>query len=391
MERSVFHLYRTKKNLFVAGIFAFILLVAGCETTQLMPLIHLDTPEHHAYTGIKLIDQKKYTEAQKEFELALKLNKEYSKAYAGIALVKTYTSDFKGARDYLDKGVGYARSDEERLFSYLSMIRYQTQSQTEKNWLEEAEDAFRASVKMDPQNSSAYYFMGLAYKQACNFEAAGEMFAKVLALRGDYAAQADQESNFIRKVQRAMPVSLTGQRIALVENLTRADAAALFMKELKIDVLYENAVVKTSGAAARKTTLIRTTAQDIAGHPFQTDIERILKIGVRFLENDPDGNFKPNVVCSRAEFAMMLEDIMIRVTGDRSINKRFVGARSPFSDIQNASPYFNAAMVVTTRGLMEVKNAMTGEFAPNKSMTGVDALLSIRALKDKWNYNSLRR
>ncbi len=378
---------RTNGILILFKILAFTLLIAGCETSRLMPLIQLDTPEHHTYAGIKLIDQKKYYEAQKEFELALQLNREFSKAHTGLGLVKTYTSDFKGARDHLEKGARYARSDEERLFRHLSMIRYQTQSRLERKWLDDTQDEFRAAVKIDPQNSSAYYFMGLAFKQACNFNAAGDMFAKVLALRSDYSSEADQELNFIRKVQRAMPVSIVGQRIALIDSVTRADAAALFMEELQIDVLYQRRLARTSGVPADKTALIKTTAKDIAGHPFKADIEGILKIGVRLLENDPEGNFKPNDVCSRAEFAMMLEDIMVRVTGDRSISQRFVGARSPFSDIKNSSPYFNAAMVVTTRGLMEIKNAIAGEFAPNKSMTGVDALLSIRALKDKWNYN----
>lgn len=385
---------RTNKVLFLFLILTCFLGITGCTTARLLPLIQLDTPDHHVYAGMKLLDTGKYADARREFELALQLDKKYSKAYTGIGLVNTYTSDFKNALDNLEKGVLYARTDEEKLFSHVSMIRYQTQSNLEKKWLDISKNEFKAAVEINPKHSAAYYFLGLAFKQACNFDSAGEMFAKVLVLKTDYVSEADREWKFIQKVQRAMPGSAKGKRIALVERITRADAAALFIEELKIDALYEMRRVKTSDASfpysentARKESYIRRASKDIVHHPLKADIEGILKIGVRGLENDPDGNFKAGQVLTRAEFALILEDILMKVTGDQTLATRFTGSRSPFSDVQNVLPYFNAAMVVTTRGLMEVKNATTGEFAPGKPVAGVDALLSIRSIKDKWDYN----
>jgi hypothetical protein len=43
-------------------------------------------------------------------------------------------------------------------------------------------------------------------------------------------------------------------------------------------------------------------------------------------------------------------------------------------------------MVATTRGLMSVRSETTKEFALHKTVAGIEALLSIRTLKDKWNY-----
>lgn len=386
MDMRVFYQDRTRKVLFLVMIAVFLSLNTGCETARLMPLIQLDTPHHHTFAGLKLVDQGKYAEAQKAFELALQSNNHYSKAYTGLGLVKTYASDFKGAQDHFEKGRRYAGSDEERFLSHVSLIRFHTQSQQEPDWLEKSQDEFKAAVKIDPQNVSAYYFMGLAFKQACRFDSAGEMFAKASAFRSDYLAEAGRESDFIRKVQRAMPVSTAGRRIALVESMTRADAALLLMEELKIDALYSGEVPAHAGDSFGKKAFVRTTARDIAGHPLKKDIEGVLQVGIRGLGNDPEGNFRPDSSLSRAEFALILEGIMTRITGDRSLNQRFVGSRSPFSDVPNSSPYFNAAMVVTTRGLMICKNEMNGEFAPYKPLTGVDALLSVRVLKDKWNY-----
>jgi hypothetical protein len=236
--------------------------------------------------------------------------------------------------------------------------------------------------------------MGMAYKQSYDFNAAGQMFTKVLELKTDYIGKADAEWNFVQKVQRAMPGTATGRQIALVEKITRADAAALFMEELKIDVLYKKKTPKTFDTsfkdpekAAQAAKPVKLTAKDIADHPLKVDIEGILEIGVRGLENDPNGNFMPGETISRAEYAMMIEDILIKVSGDNALATKFIGSKSPFPDLRDSLPYFNAVMVVTSRGIMEAQDISTGEFAPLKPVAGVDALLMIRKIKEQLKFN----
>ncbi|HUJ76785.1 MAG TPA: S-layer homology domain-containing protein, partial [bacterium] len=57
--------------------------------------------------------------------------------------------------------------------------------------------------------------------------------------------------------------------------------------------------------------------------------------------------------------------------------------QSPFPDVRNDSPYFNAVEVVVTRNLMEAKDKINGVFAPAEPVSGADALLVIRALKSE--------
>jgi len=393
-EQHMFYSHRRNKVLLLVVFIMGILLIAGCGQVPRIPVSQLDKPEHHVFTGMRLLDQEKYADAQREFELALQLDRKYSKAYTGLGLVKTYIADFKGALENLEQGTKYAKADEEMLFGHVGMIRYQTQSKLEKKWLAICKDEFDAAVKLDPKHSAAYYFMGLAYKQAYDFNAAGLMFTKVLELKTDYVAKADHEWNFIQKVQRAMPGSVTGKQIALVERISRADAAALFMEELKIDVLYKKRTPKKFDTsfkdpekAADQAKIVVTTAKDIADHPMRADIEGILEIGVRGLENYPDGNFHPGEIVTRAAYAMMLEDVLIKVTGDNALATRYIGSTSPFPDLRADLPYFNAVMVVTSRGIMQVKDMTTGEFAPLKSVAGVDALLIIRKVKEELKFN----
>jgi len=383
---------RISKMLVLFIFFACVLLLVSCAPKERVAISQLDTPEHHTYTGLKLIDQEKYTDAQREFELAIQLDTKYSKAYTGTALVKIYTANFDAAWDNLKTGWKYAKTDEERLFVYVSRIQYYTQSKSEKKWLALAKDDFDEAIKLDPKHSPAYYFMGLAYKAGLNFNSAGQMFTKVLELKSGYVDETDVQWKFLQKVQRAMPGTVTGKQITLVERLTRADAAALFMEELKIDVLYKKRTPKTFDTsfknpekAAAKTAKI--TANDIADHPLKVDIEGILEIGVRGLENYPDGNFHPDELVTRAAFAIMLEDILIKVTGDNSLTTKFIGSTSPFPDLKADLPYFNAIMVVTSRGIMEAKDMTSGEFAPLSPVAGVDALLIIRKIKEELKFN----
>jgi len=383
---------RISKMLTLFTFFACVLLLVSCAPKERVASSQLDTPAHHTYTGLKLIEQEKYVDAQREFELAIQLDAKYSRAYTGMALVKIYTANFDAAWDNLKTGWKYAKTDEEKLFVYVSRIQYYIQNKSEKKWLTLAKDEFDEAIKLDPKHSPAYYFMGLAYKAGLNFNSAGQMFTKVLELKSGYVGEADVQWKFLQKVQRAMPGTATGKQIALVERLTRADAAALFMEELKIDVLYKKRTPKTFDTsfknpekAATKTAKI--TANDIADHPLKTDIEGILGIGLRGLENYPDGNFHPGELVTRAAFAMMLEDVLIKVSGDNSLATKFIGSTSPFPDLRADLPYFNAIMVVTSRGIMEAKNMTSGEFAPLSPVAGVDALLIIRKIKEELKFN----
>ena len=391
-------LYQTRigKAFTILMFFAAVLLIASCAPKERIAQSQLDTPEHHAYTGLKLLGEEKYADAQREFELAIQLDAKYSKGYTGVGLVKIYTGDFNAAEDYLKKGWKYAKTDEEKIFVHVSRIRYYVQGQikVEKKWLKLSINEFDDTIKLDPRNAPAYYFMGLAYKAGLEFNQAGQMFTKVLELKTEYVAEADIQWNFIQKVQRALPGTTTGKQIALVERLTRADAAALFMEEFKIETLYKKRTPKTFDTsfkdpekAAVVATPVKITAKDIGDHPLRADIEGILQLGVRGLENYPDGNFHPAELVTRAAYAMMIEDILIKVSGDNSLATKFIGATSPFPDLRADLPYFNAVMVVTSRGIMEAKDLTTAEFAPLSPVAGVDALLIIRKLQGELKFN----
>jgi Tfp pilus assembly protein PilF len=407
-------------------IFPFIICTAvlslvSCAPKARVAVNQLDTPGHHTFTGLKLLDQEKYSDAKREFEMATQLDAKYSKAYTGMALVNIYMGKLNAAGDDLALGLKNAQTADEKLFVNVTKVRYYTVNKSDPKWLEMAKSQFDEAVSIDSKHAPAYYFMGLAYKEALDFDQADQVFAKVMQLKTDHLADADAQLKFLQKVQQAMPVTEAGKKIALIDNLTRADAAALFMEELKIKELYNKQAPKAVETPLKETEKIsaevkdaqkvseakepvkvpevmppppppppapvKLLAKDIADHPLKTDIEGILETGVRGLENDPKGNFNPGEVLSRGEYAIMLEDVMIKLTGEKDLAARYVNSKSLFPDVPADMPYFNAIISVTSRGVMEAKNAKTGEFAPLKSLSGVEALLIIHKLKEKLKIN----
>jgi len=371
------------------------MLISSCAAPPRKPEAALDTPEHHVFTGYKLYDKSDYAGAQREFVLALQLDKNYSPAYVGLGLAFGSQNDFEKAHENMKKGKSLAKKKEDKVDAHVGMIRLYSMERKEK-WLNNAEDEFEDAVKIDPKSSAAYFYMGKAYKYGYNFDKAGTQFKKVLDLNDKYLVEADNEWKVVQKIQRAAPGSMIGKKIALIEEITRADLAALFVQELLLEKLYQKrtpAQFDTSFKAPTDTRKFEAdkivkaeAATDIQAHVLRTDIETVLRLGVRGLEPTPDHKFLPNEKVSRAAYAMMIEDILIKVSGNQKLATEFIGSKSPFPDLRNDLPYFNAVMVCTSRGIMEAKDMSTGEFAPRGTVSGADALLIIRKLKDELRF-----
>ncbi|MDD5170051.1 MAG: S-layer homology domain-containing protein [Syntrophales bacterium] len=398
-------LFSKYRRYFICMAFiAAVLLVVSCGPKALKPTSEMDTPEHHFFTGMKFLEQSQYPSAQAEFGRAIELAPKFSRAYAGLGLVKAYQGDFKAAFEQMEKAWDYAKSKEEKVFVHIGYMRVNTLSKAtcakigtdceqDSSWLDKTKGEFKNAIDLDPKSSAAYYYMGMAYKVALDFVKAGEMFTKVLELKGDLTNEADIQWKIVQDIQRAMPGTITGKKIALLEKISRADAAALFMEELKIDVLYKKRTLKTFDTSFKtpekskeEAAKAPITASDIAGNPLKADIEGILRLGVRGLENNPDGTFGPNEFVNRATYAMMIEDILIKVSGDNSLATKYIGTTSTFPDLRSDLPYFNAVMVVTSRGVMQAKSLSTGEFAPMDTVSGAEALLIIKKFREELKF-----
>ena len=370
-------------------IIATAITIGACAHPERQPSSQLDTPEHHTYTGMRLLNQGKYDDAEREFNLSLQLDDGFSRAYTGSGLVKAYRGEYDAAADLMKKAKKYAATDREKSLSRVGLLRIALMSKRD-GWLEDAEEAFAEAVTLDADLAASYYFMGQVYKNSLQFGEAAGMFSRVLDLNDEYVREADREWKLIQKIQRALPGTMTGKKIALAESITRADLAALLLEEFRIDEVYKKFGVSMyeTGFKSPEETIPQgrqqqPLASDIGDHVLAADMDEIIQIGVRGLEVFPDGSFRPDDLITRASFAMIVEDILIKVGQDQTLATRFIGTPSPFSDVRNDLPYFNAIMVVTTRGIMEMRDLTSGEFGPLAPVAGADALLVIKKIKEE--------
>jgi tetratricopeptide (TPR) repeat protein len=381
------------KKLSIGLAVILLLSLTACGPKPMAPKAELDTPEHHVANGNKLLKAGKLEDAFTEFNRARELDPKHSPAYLGMGLVYGLQGSFEEAFKSMKSADRYADGDNEELNLDVGYMRlYLTgREKVDEDWLNSVYSYYRRAVRIDDQRSEPYYYMGLAYKAAYEFRKAASEFTRVLDLDKDLVAEADREYAIIQRIERAMPGTKVGKKIALLEEIDRADVAALFIEELQVDDLFRRRTPKTYDTAFKSPEksfqtgeYVKTPpATDIDDHVLKADIDAVIELGIKGLQPFPDHTYRPYQPITRAEYAMMIEDILIKITRNDKLATQFIGSPSPFPDLRNDLPYFNAVMVCTTRGIMETADAGTGEFLPMGPVSGADALLSIRTLKSQ--------
>jgi len=353
----------------------------------------LDNPQHHYRHGMKFLGNEQLDLAYREFTLAKELDPKFAPAYVGFALLASHRGKFEAAFDNLDKAEDYAKGKGEKVLVQVGKIRVYSE-QRGKDWLDEAEDEFKDGREIDPKAPSLYYYIGRAHKLGYEFDKAEQDFKRVLEINSDYIIEANEEWKLVQTIQRAAPGTTIGKEIALIERIDRADVAALFIQELKLDKLLEAKGKKfdtsfkppsTKKFEAQKM-LKAAAATDIANHVLKTDIDIVLKLNIRGLSSYPDHTFRPDERITRANYAVMLEDIIIAISGDKKLATKFIGQTSPFPDLRNDHWAFNAIMTANSRGIMQAKDIVSGEFRSQDVVSGAEALLVIRQFKEKLKF-----
>ena len=377
-------------------IAAVAVVAAGCAKPA-PPTSVMDTPEYHYKNGLKYLDKDQIDDAMKSFDRAVSLEPKSPLGYIGKGLTFGKKKDFKSAFDNMEKAKGYDSGIESRIGMIrlygLQMINEPSKANT---LVRDATSEFKSARDKDPNNSSLHYYMGMSYKLALDFDRAAEMYRKVLDMNKDFTNEANTEWAVIQKIQRAAPGTEIGKKIALIDKIDRADTAALFDQEMNLEKLFTKRGSRTYDTSFKAPTETTTSfspdktekmepATDISGNWLKPSIDTILKLQVRGLESGPDHKFDPDKLITKAEFALMLEDILIKVNGDEKLATKFLGAASPFPDVRNDHYAFNAVMTVTSRGFIEADKA-TGEFRSLDPVSGADALLAIREFKNQLKF-----
>lgn len=369
-----------------------LLFLSACSKKVRQKEAELDTPEHHVTTGNKMLKFNKLDEALREFNLAIELSPKFAPAHVGVGLVLAYQGDFEKAMEKMENAEDFAQGDEQEADVHIGFMRLYTMGKetVHKKWLKKTESHFEDAVDLIPNNPAPYYYMGMGYKMAHKYNEAKENLSKVLEMNGEFTKEANREFETIQNVERAMPGAKV-REIALHEKVSRADIAALFIEELRVDELYRKLQKKEFDTSFKGPEKEFVTGQwtkipdatDIENHVLKNDIIAFLDLGIKGLEAHADHTFQPNKYLTRAEFAMLIQDILITIIGDDELDTKFFGDTPVFPDLRSDMYYYNAVMVCSSRGILKAKDFRTGEFDPMGTISGAEALIAIRELKNQ--------
>jgi len=345
---------------------AIIFAACGMKAT-ISPMGELDTPEYNYQVGMKFLRAEQYDKAMESFKRAQGLKPKYAPAYEGMGLIYLAKGELNEAIQMMNESL---KKDKEYVPAYIGKGRVLIAM----GKLDDAIDEFNEALKLDAKHPDAHFHKGEAYMKQHKFSDAEYWFAKTLDIAPNYA-KADSEWKRADMIKRAAPGTKVGAKIALVEKLTRADLAALFVEELKLDKHFKVKPVRTE-----KPTSIRSVpiAQDIKGHWAEGYINIALNIGA--MEAYPNRLFMPDAPVRRGEFAMLVQNILLRAKGEEELASKFTSAPSPFPDVERGNYTLNAAVITTTRGLLEA-TVDEGEFKPSDPVSGAEALLALRKLR----------
>ncbi len=384
-------------------------LLSGCSTVQPKCTAAEDNPAHHYQIGMKALEEGNVTVAQAKFDRALYCDDQFSIAHSGLAIVSAEKvkaqndTGFKAVEmervsDELKKAKKQSERPDQYFDYYTAVIRTDTLMK-QKNWLADSEEASIEGnkLKVDERNLTYYqgteamtYFMGVAWLEGKEFQKARDSFGAVLNSKreGKWHEKADKGWKRVDKIVRAMggiTVGDVGKSIATKESVSRADLAGLIIDELKIEKVMAGRIPLATQAAKKA----EFTPADMTNHPFKEEVLTLMKWNVRGMEPKYDDAtraylFKPADPVTRGEMAFILEDVLIKLTGDEKIATAYFGQdRSPFADVKPTSALYNAVMNMTTRNIME--SELSGEFRVTAPVDGAEALLAIRTLKQRIN------
>jgi len=326
----------------------------------------------HLKEGNKLLKKKKFLMALEEFSQAEIADPEHAPVYFGESQVHAHLGQEDKAIEVLKKSKNLLQNQDEETIYYTLLLHFL--SIKTKNWdaaiLNEAENAYYNAIARKDNDPEPDFHMGLIYEKVFMFDKAKKLFIKVIHMNKDFASEANAEIMAIKRIEQGKEKKFK-EEIALISKMTRGDIAYLFIKELKVNKFLERHHIYDK--------INIDEIIDIRNHPKRAYIKMVVALDIKRLKPYQNGTFQPEMPINRGEFAMMIEDIIVRAKKDRSLLTSYFMTQSPFVDIRNTHQYFNAAMLCTSKNILTV--SQNGKFNAMEQVSGAEALLAIGVLK----------
>jgi len=376
--------------------------LAGCGGPSSKCLLSDDRIGESYLYGMNYLEEKNSILAGGAFKSILACNKRFSPAYSGLAIAyaqiatagmnpdgKTVAASLVA----LKKAQIYSTGNEDDFRSHIAALRAYTTYKS-IGWYEQVQNEYRLAMKtrVEPDklpyylgSDSAGYFMGKAYFDAGRIESA---MAEYQALyRADRLGRWGRLSQLAFKrsslILSHIDKAVAGPDVVVLafrRDVTRADVAAILVGELQVDKLLE--IHDVGIGMSRRTSPVPT---DISRNPFRGKILKIIRLGIKGLEPSYSAEsssylFRPRQVVSRKDFAVIMDDIIKRLSVHAPTFRRAPPHKERvYSDVPFGEPWHKAVMDVTSFNLMG--SASGSLFRPDEALDGPDVFSAVFGLK----------
>ncbi len=254
-----------------------------------------------------------------------------------------------------------------------------------EDWFNRALLSFDEALTIKSMHDETMFYKAETYRQHGDYPQAIAMYTKVYERDGEFAQQANEQIIYLDAFMTAAPRTPVGADMLVVENITRADLAALLGAEFNIVKVmhrrnpnYAGGSNKQWQTAESKRIRLANSITDIFGHWAEAWIRDAVQVGA--MDVYPDNSFRPSQVVQRMNMALTLQNIIIESTGNTSLYTAFINTAPRFVDVPHSHYAFNAVCLVTEYNIMPISGA-GDRFHLNGSMSGLDALLALRQLE----------
>ncbi|TYB31532.1 MAG: tetratricopeptide repeat protein [Candidatus Mcinerneyibacterium aminivorans] len=363
-----------KKVLSTVLIIFLAIIVVGCGAKTRKQQAVTDTPQFHYNEGMKYIESEEYNKAFNEFQLATSLDPNYAPAYEGMAYAylgeNNLEEALRAAKTSLDK-------DSKYIDGYIVLAKVYMQMKDYKKALKNYEKAY----KLDNNSIKASRNIGYSFFKMGEYQKAREWYNKAFSIKENDKVTMNylDELNDMQKAMAGM--GSVARKIAKQNIVTRADVAALFINELNIEEYFKEkenySEFKEYSEKKEKEDEIEISDVD-KNHWAISFINKAVKYGI--IDLATDNKFYPKKPITKANYAVFISRVIMKVEDDDSLGTRYIGSPSPFKDVPNSHYAFNGIMICTNRGILQPE--ISGRFGLNNEVPGRNAVIAIKKLKN---------
>jgi len=398
-KNSGLRIVRGKVSLYLILTLIAISTLAGCGGPASKCLLSDERIGESYQYGMNYLEEKNSMLALGAFKSILACNNKFSPAYSGLAI--SYAQIAATGLNINGKTIGasslalkraekYAANNEDIFRRHLAAMRAYTIYKS-PGWFQKVESEYRLAMKarVDTHKLPYYdssdvagFYMGRAYFAVGRIESAMDEYEALSRADrsgkwGQLSQQALERSRLILSQINNSEAAPDVVVLTFSRTLKREDVAAILIGELKLDELLG---YHETGPGRRG----KTSPVDIKKSPFRDKIRKAVRLGIRGLEPSYSTGtstyvFRPRKVVSRKEFAIIMDDILKRLSPFLPPMEERSGNFRGFADVAADAPWHKAVNNVMSLNLMKLSSQR--RFRPDEGLEGTDAFIAVFALK----------